>query len=144
MTGRSKPGTAPAKPADTALEPVPDQAGASPEAPAAPAAPTPITNMILADLVLRGGSALLRRAVDAQLLGRPAGAVLDKVKGATGGKTGGKADKIIKGRTMGQTLLGTMAVRIATRSVPGAIIVGGGLLAKALYDRKRAKARKPD
>lgn len=36
-------------------------------------------------------------------------------------------------------LAGAAAVRIATRSVPGAIVVGGGLLAKTLYDRKRAK-----
>jgi hypothetical protein len=26
---------------------------------------------------------------------------------------------------------------VATRSVPGAILVGGGLLAKALYDRRK-------
>ena len=144
MTARSKPGPAPTTPADTALEPVPDQPGAAAE-PAAPAA-TPITNMILADLVLRGGTALLRRAVDTSLLGRAGGAVVEKAMGnsKTGGKAGGKADKGSKGRSMGQTLLGTVAVRIATRSVPGAIIVGGGLLAKALYDRKKAKARKPD
>ena len=36
-------------------------------------------------------------------------------------------------------LAGAAAVRIATRSVPGAIVIGGGLLAKTLYDRKRAK-----
>jgi hypothetical protein len=40
---------------------------------------------------------------------------------------------------MGQTLLGTAIARIATRSVPGALIVGGGMLAKTLYDRKHAK-----
>lgn len=87
--------------------------------------PNPMTNLILADLVLRGGGALLRRAVETQLLGRSVGK--------------GKAQKIIKGRTMGQTLLGTAVARIATRSVPGAIIVGGGLLAKALHDRRKAK-----
>ncbi len=42
-------------------------------------------------------------------------------------------------------LAGAAAVRIATRSVPGAIVVGGGLLAKTLYDRRRAKqAKKPE
>ena len=44
---------------------------------------------------------------------------------------------------MVQTLVGTALARIATRSVPGAILVGGGMLAKALYDRRqgtRAKA----
>lgn len=35
-------------------------------------------------------------------------------------------------------LVGAVAVRVATRSVPGAIVVGSGLLAKKLYDRRRA------
>ena len=86
----------------------------------------PMTNLVLADLVLRGGGALLRRAVEQSLLGKTHGAA--------------KAKRIIKGRTMGQTLVGTAIARIATRSVPGAIVIGGGLLAKTLYDRKRGKA----
>ena len=36
-------------------------------------------------------------------------------------------------------IAGAALVRIATRSVPGAIVVGGGLLAKTLYDRRREK-----
>ena len=40
---------------------------------------------------------------------------------------------------MFQTLIGTAVARIATRSVPGAIMVGGGLLAKTLYDRRQDK-----
>ncbi len=31
--------------------------------------------------------------------------------------------------------LGMMAARIATRSLPGALLVGGAMVAKALYDR---------
>ncbi|MFX8370036.1 hypothetical protein ABTL62_19460, partial [Acinetobacter baumannii] len=50
-----------------------------------------------------------------------------------------KGGKIIKGRTIGHTLVGTALARVATGSVPGAIVVGGGLLAKTLYDRKRAR-----
>lgn len=123
-----KPGGKVVKPTGTALEAAPDQtsepADPAAEAAAAPS-PDPMTRMILADLVLRGGGALMRRAVEQNLLGRTLGQ--------------GKAQKIIKGRTMGQTLLGTAVARIATRSVPGAIIVGGGLLAKALYDRKKGK-----
>lgn len=87
--------------------------------------PNPMTNLILADIALRGGGALLRRAVETGLLGKATGAA--------------KAKKIIKGRTMTQSLLGTALARIATRSVPGAIVIGGGLLAKTLYDRKRGK-----
>ncbi|MBC2661003.1 hypothetical protein H7F50_04500 [Novosphingobium flavum] len=111
------------------MEAAPDQtsepADTAADAAAAPSPSDPMTRMILADLVLRGGGALMRRAVEQNLLGRTLGK--------------GKAQKIIKGRTMGQTLLGTAVARIATRSVPGAIIVGGGLLAKALYDRKKGK-----
>jgi len=31
--------------------------------------------------------------------------------------------------------LGVVATRIATRSIPGALLVGGAMVAKALYDR---------
>jgi hypothetical protein len=37
-----------------------------------------------------------------------------------------------------RALAGAALTRIAARSVPGAIVVGGGLLAKGLYDRRRA------
>jgi len=33
-------------------------------------------------------------------------------------------------------------VRVATRSVPGAIVVGGALIAKRLYDRRHADTAK--
>ncbi len=33
--------------------------------------------------------------------------------------------------------LGVIAARIATRSIPGALLVGGALVAKALYDQKK-------
>ena len=92
-----------------------------------PLGPNPMTNLIIADLALRAGEALLRRSVEKSIIG-----------GKLGAK---KAGRVIKGRTMMQTLVGTAIARVATRSVPGAIIVGGGMLAKTLYDRKhRAKA----
>jgi hypothetical protein len=91
--------------------------------------PNPMTNLIIADLALRGGGRLLRHVVERSLLG---------VK-----YTPDQARDIVKGRSMAQSLIGTAVARIATRSVPGALIVGGGLLAKALYDRsqKRSKAK---
>lgn len=90
--------------------------------------PSPMTNLILADVLLRAGSSLLRRTVETGVLGQTLGK--------------GKAKKIVKGRSMAQTLIGTAIARVATRSVPGAILVGGGLLAKTLYDRRReTKAR---
>ena len=51
-----------------------------------------------------------------------------------------KARKIIKGRTLGEALVGTALARLAMHSVPGAILVGGGLLAKTLYDRRKGKS----
>lgn len=87
-----------------------------------------MTNLILADIALRAGGALLRRGVERGLLGNRTGAA--------------RAKKIIRGRTMGETLIGTALARVATRSVPGAIVVGGGLLAKTLYDRRHGKSAK--
>jgi hypothetical protein len=87
--------------------------------------PNPMTNAVIADIALRGGGQILRRAVEKGLLGKAVGS--------------GTAKNLVKGRGMGQTLLGTAIARIATRSVPGALIVGGGLLAKALYERRHAR-----
>jgi hypothetical protein len=87
--------------------------------------PNPATNLLLADLALRGGGQILRRAVEFGLLGKA--------------YSPEKAKNLIKGRSMAQTLVGTAIARIATRSVPGALIVGGGLLAKTLYDRKQGR-----
>ena len=87
--------------------------------------PNPMTNLLIADLALRGGGQLLRHAVERTMLGA-------KFSPA-------KARNIVKGRSMFQTLIGTAVARIATRSIPGAIVVGGGLLAKALYDRRHDK-----
>ena len=89
------------------------------------ASPNPMTNLILTDLLLRGGGRIMRHAIEAALLSTK----YDK----------SKAKKIVKGRTIGQTLVTTMAARIATRSVPGAIVVGGASIAKLLYDRRRGK-----
>lgn len=90
--------------------------------------PNPMTNLVLADIALRAGGALLKRGVETGILGQTRGAA--------------KAKKIIKGRSLTQSLVGTALARIATRSVPGAIVVGGGMLAKTLYDRHHAKAAK--
>ena len=87
--------------------------------------PNPMTNLILTDLVLRGGGQILRHAVEAALL---------KTK-----YDAKKAKKIIAGRSIAQTMISTAVARFATRSVPGMILVGGGALAKLLYDRSKGK-----
>lgn len=87
--------------------------------------PNPMTNLVLTDIALRGGGQLLRHAVERALLSTK----YDPVK----------AKKIVAGRTLTETLISTALARVATRSVPGAILVGGGLLAKTLFDRRRGK-----
>ncbi len=77
------------------------------------------TDKIIADLARRGGGRLIDLTLGKML---PADTAQPK-----------------KRATLLGGLVGAAAVRIATRSVPGAIVVGGGLLAKTLYDRKRAK-----
>ncbi|MFC3175274.1 hypothetical protein ACFOD9_13515 [Novosphingobium bradum] len=116
-----------AAPAIDQAAPAADQVAAEASTPD----PTPAATLLLADIALRGGAALLSRAVETGLLGATAN-----------GKR--KAADIIKGRSLAQGLVGTAIARLATRSVPGALIVGGGLLAKTLHDRKRARAARAE
>lgn len=88
--------------------------------------PNPMTNVVLADIALRSGGQLMRHAIERGVLG----VKYDKKK----------ARDIVKGRSMAQTLVSTAIARLATRSVPGALLVGGGMLAKALFDRRRSKS----
>lgn len=87
--------------------------------------PNPKTNLMIASIVLRGGSMLMRRTLERGLLGAK--------------YTPKKAQQIIKSRNLTDTLIGTAVAKLATRSVPGALLVGGGLLAKTLSDRRRGK-----
>lgn len=88
--------------------------------------PNPATNLLLTDLLLRTGGQLMRHAVERSVLGTR--------------YPKEKAKNIVKGRSMVQTIVGTALARIATRSVPGAILIGGGMLAKTLYDRSKGEA----
>ncbi len=76
----------------------------------------------LARLIRRGGGRLLDRAVATVLPEKPASVGAPRPR-----------HPVIKAIT------GAAISNFATKSVPGAIIVGGGLLAKALYDRKKAR-----
>jgi len=86
--------------------------------------PNPATNLAIADIAMRSGTVLARRAVERAMLGAK---YSDR-----------KAKKILKGRSLTETLVHGVLARVALRSVPGAIIVGGGLVAKTLYDRSKA------
>jgi hypothetical protein len=71
-------------------------------------------------------------SVLARIARQHGGKLLDGAIGKALPDTGSKG-------TLLSGIAGAALVRIATRSVPGAIVVGGGLLAKTLYDRRRAK-----
>lgn len=107
-----------------------DVAGATPASPddLAGPSPNPHTNLVIADIALRGGTFLARRAVEQVLLGRKYAPK--------------KAKAILKGRGVGETVLHTALARIAMQSVPGAILISGGLIAKTLHDRRKARIAK--
>jgi hypothetical protein len=76
-------------------------------------------NRVIADIVRKGGGKLLNAAIDRLVPG--------------------DAAKSPAKKTLLGGLAGAAAVRVATRSVPGAILVGGAMLAKRLYDKRHAK-----
>jgi len=86
------------------------------------------TNRILADILLRGGQKLLQMAVDQTVL---------KPRKTPEVAEAAKAAPKKRGSVVGK-FAGAAAIRIATKSVPGAIVIGGGLIAKTLYDRQKA------
>ncbi|MCR2832995.1 hypothetical protein [Parerythrobacter lacustris] len=90
----------------------------------------PATNLLLAEIAMRAGSTVMRRVLERGLL-----------KGRYGRDT---AKDIIGNRSLKRTLATTVVSRFATRSVPGALLVGTGLAAKLLFDRsqKRRKAKR--
>lgn len=76
------------------------------------------TNRILASILRQGGGRLLNTALAKALPDEPV--------------TAGKRKNLLGG------IAGAVALRVATKSVPGAIVVGSGLIAKKLYDRRKA------
>ena len=85
----------------------------------------PATNLIIQDIALRAGGRLMRHTLEKGML-----------RGRYGG-TGAKA--IVENRSLVHTMVGSMLARYATRSLPGAVLIGGGLAIKTLYDRSRSK-----
>lgn len=80
------------------------------------------SDRLLARLVRQGGGTLLNRVVDKVLPDTPSE---EKTK-----------------RNLFAGIAGAVAMRVATRSVPGALVVTSGLVAKKLYDRRKAKQGK--
>ena len=76
-------------------------------------------NALLARIARQNGGKLLSTAIDVLL-------PVDAAKAGRPSLLGG--------------IVGAVAVRVATRSVPGAIAVGGAVIAKRLYDKRRASS----
>ncbi|GAA4042965.1 hypothetical protein [Parerythrobacter jejuensis] len=92
--------------------------------------PNPATNLIMADIAIRAGSYLVRNSVEKTMLR---------------GRYGKDATRnILENRSIKQNLAAFAAAKMATRSVPGAVAVGGGILLKTLFDmsQKRRARRK--
>lgn len=85
----------------------------------------PATNMLIADIALRSAGRIVRNSMEKGML--------------RAGFEREQAREIVDGRTMLSSLILYGASKFATRSVPGALLVGGGLLAKTLYDRGMTK-----
>lgn len=92
--------------------------------------PNPATNVLIAEILVRSAGRLARRTMEKGLL---------KARFEQD-----QAVAIVEGRGLAHTLVSTTVARVATRSVPGALLVGGGLIAKTLFDRSisRRKARR--
>lgn len=99
----------------------------------------PLTRTILAGIAMRAGSTLLKRGVDRGILGAAPEMLKSAAKaaGAKAAKRAAKAPKPKGRKGIGTRLITAAATRIATRSVPGAIVVGGALLAKTLHEHRK-------
>ena len=86
----------------------------------------PATNLVIADIVIRGASRLFRESVERRVA---EASVADK----------NKARELLDGRTMLTSLALYGASKLATRSPVGLGVVAGGLVIKTLYDRGKAR-----
>jgi hypothetical protein len=82
-------------------------------------------NLLLADIAVRTGSGLLRKAVERVML-----------RSAVGSENAGT---ISRKRNLPQKAATVVISRIGTSSVPGAALVGIGLAAATIYQRRRAE-----
>lgn len=89
--------------------------------------PNPATNLLIHDVLLRAGGRVLRNALEKGLLSNRYGS--------------NRAKRMVENRSMVAAVASYAVARLATRSLPGAVIVGGGLLAKTLFDRGRSRRR---
>lgn len=88
--------------------------------------PNAATNLLFANVILRGVGIVSRRIVERAMLG----AKYDREK----------AREIVEGKTLGYNLASYAVARLATRSLPGLAAAGALVLGKALFDRAAARS----
>ena len=88
----------------------------------------PATRKLITDLALRGGAFLARR-----LIGKRLGAMAYTPRQAT---------DILSGRGLTKAVASAAVTRLGFKALPGSLLIGGVVLAKTLFDRKRARAAK--
>ena len=95
--------------------------------------PNPATNLLIADIVVRGASRLFRRKVEREV-----------AKKSYVRKEGedAKAESLVGGRSVLTTLGLYYVSKVATRSPVGLGVVASGLALKTLYDRGKARQRR--
>ncbi len=106
------------KPTDPKSDQTVSQAMADPEQ-------HPQSNLMLADIAMRMGTSVLRKGVESMFL-----------RGQYGKDT---AKALVKERSLRRTVASTVIAKVGTKSIPGAAIVGGGLVIKTLFDRSKGR-----
>lgn len=91
--------------------------------------PDAATNLLIADIILRGASRLFRQSVERKIVH----ASIDNED---------EAEELLNGKTLIKSLALYGASKLATKSPAGLGIVATGLVAKALYDRGKARQRR--
>lgn len=77
------------------------------------------------DLLLRSLGRVVRQSIQSGIIKRT--------------QESDEAELLIESRSLVRTLATYGLTRVATKSVPGALLVGGGLVAKMLFDRSQAR-----
>lgn len=91
--------------------------------------PKATTNLLIADIVVRGASNLFRDNVERRVAKASA-------------QNDGEAEALLDGKTLIKTLAIYSASKLATRSPVGLGLVAGGLALKTLYDRGKARQKR--
>ncbi len=92
---------------------------------------SPLIAAVLSDVVMKAGKRLLDQAIGATA----------PVADAAASKAAAALPKSKRSKAKGA--IGVMAsgaaMKLASRSIPGALLVGGGVIAKTLYDRRKLR-----